>query len=71
MNDIEALLERLGFVQITEKASSEYKQLETDGMSNAPALVVATNENIQIGMPKNMVLDPGWFDGNQTKFEDW
>ena len=71
MNDIEALLERLGFVQITEKASSEYKQLETDGMSNAPALVVATNENIQIGMPKNMALDPGWFDGNQTKFEDW
>ena len=40
-------------------------------MSNALALVVATNENIQIGMPKNMVLDPGWFDGNQTKFEDW
>ena len=40
-------------------------------MSNAPAPVVATNENIQVGMPKNMVLDPGWFDGNRTKFEDW
>jgi len=22
-------------------------------------------------MPKNMVLDPGWFDSDQTKFEDW
>ena len=22
-------------------------------------------------MPKNMVLDPEWFDSDQTKFEDW
>ena len=22
-------------------------------------------------MPKSMVSDPGWFDGDQTKFEDW
>ena len=22
-------------------------------------------------MPKNMVPDPGWFDGDQSKFEDW
>jgi len=22
-------------------------------------------------MPKNMVLDPRWFDGDRTKFEDW
>jgi len=22
-------------------------------------------------LPKNMVLDPGWFDSDQTKFEDW
>jgi len=22
-------------------------------------------------MLKNMVLDPGWFDSNRTKFEDW
>jgi len=43
--------------------------------SSAPApvlvLAVAINENIQAGMPKNMVLDPGWFDGDRTKFEDW
>jgi len=22
-------------------------------------------------MPKNIVLDPGWFDSDQMKFEDW
>ena len=36
-------------------------------MSGIPAL---TNENIQAMMPKSMVPDPGWFDGDQTKFED-
>ena len=41
-------------------------------MSAAPALVaVANNKNIQAGMPKNMILDPRWFDRDQTKFEDW
>ena len=34
----------------------------------APA---ATSKNVQVGMLKNIVLDPGWFDGDQTKFEDW
>jgi len=58
-------------LQITEEASSKYKQIETDEMSNAPALAVATNENIQAGMPKNMVPDPGWFDRDRTKFKDW
>jgi len=32
-------------------------------MSATPALAVS-NENIQTGVPKNMVLDPGWFDGD-------
>jgi len=31
----------------------------------------AVSENIQAGLPKNMVPDPGWFDGDQSKFEDW
>jgi len=22
-------------------------------------------------MPENIILDPGWFDGDRTKFEDW
>jgi len=33
----------------------------------APATM---NENIQAVIPKSMVLDPGWFDRDQTKFED-
>ena len=31
----------------------------------------AVSKNIQAGLPKNMVPDPGWFDGNWSKFEDW
>jgi len=45
--------------------------MATEEMSTAPALVVTVNENRQAGMPKNMVLDPGWFDSDQTKFKDW
>ena len=29
------------------------------------------NENIQITVLKSMVPDPGWFNRDQTKFEDW
>ena len=71
MNDIETLSERLGFLQITEEVSNEYEQTTTEEMSVAPAPVaVANSKNIQAGMPKNMVLDPGWFDRDRTKFED-
>ena len=59
-------------MQITEEASNKYEQTTTEEMLVAPALVaVANSENVQAGMPKNMVLDPGWFDGDQTRFEDW
>ena len=37
-------------------------------MSGIPAPM---NENIQTTMTKSMVLDPGWFDGDRMKFEDW
>ena len=59
-------------MQINKEASiSEYKQTDTE-MSVAQATMAATvSENIQIGLPKNMVPDPGWFDGDQSKFEDW
>ena len=41
-------------------------------MSAAPApAAVANSENVQAGMLKNMILDPGWFDRDQTKFKDW
>ena len=36
----------------------------------APGAAVAS-ENIQAGLPKNIVPDPGWFDGDRTKFKDW
>jgi len=72
MNNIEALSKQLGFLQITEEASSEYEQITTEEMSVAPVPVaIANSENIQAGMPKNMVPDPGWFDRDQTKFKDW
>ena len=38
-------------------------------MSTAPATTPAINELTE--MLRSMVPDPGWFDGNQTKFEDW
>ena len=72
MNDIEALSEQLGSLQINEEASmEEYEQTDTE-MSAAPATTAAAiNENVQAGLPKNMVPDLGWFDGDQSKFEDW
>jgi len=36
-----------------------------------PATAVAISKNTQAGMPKNMVLDPRWFDSDQIKFKDW
>ena len=64
--------ERLGSLQINKEASTdEYKQTDTE-MSVAPATTAAAvSENIQAGLLKNMVLDPGWFDGDRSKFEDW
>jgi len=38
-------------------------------MSSAPA-AVENSKNVQAGLLKNMVPDPGWFDGDQTKLED-
>ena len=49
----------------------EYEQTDTE-MSVAPAITAAAvNKNVQAGLLKNMVPDPGWFDGDQSKFEDW
>ena len=39
-------------------------------MSVAPADAAAI-ENVQAGVSKSMVPDPGWFDGDRSKFEDW
>ena len=58
-NDIKALSEQLGSLQIIEEVLSEYEQTTTEEISIALALVVIVNENGQAEMPKNMVLDPG------------
>ena len=64
-NNIKALSERLGSLQITEEASDEYEQTFMEDMSVAPAPAAATvSGNVQAGLPKNMILDPGWFDGD-------
>ena len=52
-------------MQITEEASDEYEQTTTEDMSVAPASeTVANSGNVQAGLPKNMILDLGWFDGD-------
>ena len=62
-DDIEALSERLGSLQINKEASTDkYEPMDTE-MSGTPAPGAAVaSENIQAGLPKNMVPDPGWFD---------
>ena len=67
-NDIEILSERLGSLQVNEETSTNYKLTDTE-ISTAPAATSAVNESA--GIPKSMVPDPEWFDGDQTKFEDW
>ena len=72
-NDIEALSEQLGSLQINEEAStSKYKQTdpEMSGVQLATA-AAAVSENVQAGLLKNMIPDPGWFNGDRSKFEDW
>ena len=71
-NDIEALSEQLGFLQINKEASmSEYEQTDTELSVAHATTAAAVSENVQAGLPKNMVSDPGWFDGDRSKFEDW
>ena len=64
--------EQLGSLQINEEASTDkYKPTDTE-MSVAPAtMATAVSKNVHAGLPKNMVPDPGWFNSNQSKFEDW
>ena len=68
-NNIEALSEQLGSLQINEEVSTdEYEPTNTE-MSVVPATTAAAvSKNIQAGLPKNMVPDPGWFDGDRLKF---
>ena len=50
-------MEQLGSLQITEEASDEYKQTTTEEMLVVPVLAaVANSENVQAGLPKNIVM---------------
>ena len=71
-DDIEALSVQLGSLQINEETSTdEYERTDTE-MSTAPApMAVEIGGNVLAGLPKSMVPDPGWFDGDRSKFEDW
>ena len=66
-------MERLGSLQINEEAStSKYKQIDTEmSVAQPVTAAAAVSENVQAGLLKNMVPDPGWFDGDRSKFEDW
>ena len=50
---------------------SEYKQTDTEMSVAQATTTAAVSENVQVGLPKNMVPDLGWFDGDRSKFEDW
>jgi len=69
MNDIEALSEQLGSLQITNETLDETTERLDEAMSVALVLAM-TNNNEQAVIPKSMVLDLEWFNGDQTKFED-
>ena len=70
-DDIEALSERLGSLQIETSEESTNDKWTDKEMLVAPALIeVISQENSQVGLLKNMVLDLGWFDSDWTKFED-
>jgi len=64
MNDIKALLERLGSLQITEEASNKYEQTDIEMLVAPVPDAAAISKNIQAGTPKNIVPDPRWFDGD-------
>ena len=59
--------EWLGSLQINEEVSTNDEQTDTE-MSTALEATPAVNESAR--MPKSMVPDPGWFEGDWTKFEE-
>ena len=62
---IETLLKWLGSLKITEEA------LEwTIEYMNKMSTVLANIQNKMAGLPKNIVLDPGWFNKDRIKFKD-
>jgi len=50
---------------------NKYEQTDTEMSVAQATAAVAVSKNDQAELPKNMVPDPGWFDGDRSKFEDW
>ena len=75
-DNIEVLSEVLGSLRITKEYILEGNITiklaiqETKEMLTVPVLAIY-NRTEQVVMLKSMVSDPEWFDGDQTKFEDW
>ena len=69
-NNIETLSERLRSLQITNKALKETNKLSDEEILVALAPVIM-NSNGQAIIPKSMVPDPGQFNRDKMKFEDW
>jgi len=69
IDDIETLSERLGSLQIINKALEAMNEQSDEKMSVAPVLAMMNN-NKQAVMPKNIVSDLVWFNEDRTKFKD-
>jgi len=59
MNNIEVLSEWLGSLRITEEASTDDEQTDTKISTALAPMAVTGQENVQAGLSKNMVPDPG------------
>ena len=70
MNNIKALSEWLGSLQITEEALSKDEWTNTEMSSVLVLVAIGVSENVQAGILENMVPDPGWFDSDQMEFKD-
>ena len=70
---IKALEEILRSLRITEEnVSNKNTELVISETSEEISTTSAVyNKTAQAVMPKSMVSDPGWFNKNRTKFEDW
>jgi len=51
-------------LQIAYKASTDDEQTDTKMLVAPAPMAVTSQENVQAGLLKNMVLDPGWFDSD-------
>ena len=50
---------------MNEASNKTSKRMDTEmSVAQQATAAVAISENGQAGLPKNMVPDPGWFDGD-------